>query len=223
MGVVALQEVMAEQRVLWDPPGERPGDGLDVVDALPRERAGGEDVLVDVRDGERVGVAPLLGRVETLEERPAVTHGEGRGDSRLEDAVATHLTATGVVPRLVEGMGDLADEAPGRAVRKQGVRVDREHIPDRPRKSAGHDPQLVVVTPAGDHGVELVQLAALALPPHPDALTRVPAPAAVEQQEAITGIALVESVHPLDGAASSPSSSSWCSSVWSAQSVTSAV
>ena len=52
----ALEEVMAEQRVLGDPTGQRGGEGVHVIDALAGVGALAEQILVDVRDGGRVRI-----------------------------------------------------------------------------------------------------------------------------------------------------------------------
>ncbi len=54
----ALEQIVAQQRVLGDPPGERGLERIDVVDAFSGVRAFTEEILVHVRHGSRVRVDP---------------------------------------------------------------------------------------------------------------------------------------------------------------------
>ncbi len=77
--VVTFEQVVAEDGVLRDPSGQGGGEGIDVVDALAGEGALPEQVLVDVGDGERVGVQPLQGGVDPLEEGRVLLARAARG------------------------------------------------------------------------------------------------------------------------------------------------
>ena len=63
----ALDEVVREQRVLGEAALEHAGEDVDLEDALARERALAEHVLVRVGDGPRVGVDPGRPRVHRRE------------------------------------------------------------------------------------------------------------------------------------------------------------
>src|SRR6185436_20747560 len=65
-----LEQVMAQHRGLRDPPRQGRLEGIHVVDALPRVGAFSEQVLVDVRDGGRIGVDPGRTGEGPLKQRP---------------------------------------------------------------------------------------------------------------------------------------------------------
>ncbi len=54
----ALEQVMAEERVLGDSPAQRILEGIDVVNSLARERTFSKQILVDVGDRENIRVEP---------------------------------------------------------------------------------------------------------------------------------------------------------------------
>ena len=90
-------------------------------------------------------------------------------------------------------MRDDADELARGIARQPGIRVEREAVP-----YLGQDRQVANlhgerrVRGAPEELVELLDLAALALPAHPPALALVPLAQAMEEEEPIVAVALVE-------------------------------
>ena len=106
-----LEEVVAQEGVLGNPPFERGLEGVHVVDPLPAVGAFPEEILVHVGDGERVGVDPASAREDALEERALATGRQRRRDPRLEHRVTLdHAAAAGIEPRTVERVGHLPDQ-----------------------------------------------------------------------------------------------------------------
>jgi hypothetical protein len=200
-GEHAFEQVVAEQRVVGHAACHRGLEGVEVVDALARVAPLPEQVLVDVRYREGVRVDSGGSRERPLEDRCVVLGRERRGDARLEDPVAPrHPPDPRIEGRLVERVGDRPDEARHGAPGKPGVGVERDHVPHVRRRGGGGPPgEDPGRRRAAQKGVELVELAALALPAHPATLGLVPRPSAVEQQEPRTAsrgllVALVEPV-----------------------------
>jgi hypothetical protein len=52
----SLEEVVAEESIFGDAAGESSLEGFDVVDAFAGVGSLAEEVLVDVRDGRRIGI-----------------------------------------------------------------------------------------------------------------------------------------------------------------------
>ena len=112
-----------------------------------------------------------------------------------------HTADERVEGRLVERVGDRAHEAADGTPWEPGVGIERDHVAHvrrrrRCRSSRHQDPGR---RRTAQDGVQLVELAALALPAHPAALGLVPLSAAVEQQEPGAtarglAVALVETV-----------------------------
>ena len=147
----ALEQVVAEQRVVGDPVVQRGGERVDVVDPLAGEAALLEEVLVDVRDGGRIRVDAGGPGEGSLEDR-GVLAGRQRGrDPWLQQAVTVgDPTQPGIEARLVERVGDRPDESPDDAARQSGVRVERDdvaHVRGGTVRGAGLVRKLVVVDP----------------------------------------------------------------------------
>ena len=180
----ALEEIVTQQRVLRHAPRERRLEGVHVVDPLAGVRALPEEVLVDVGHGGGIRVDPGWTRRQALE-RGARAPGQGRRDSRLQHRVS----------RPVEGMRYRADQPIDGAARQPRVGVERDHVADvgrhpaqRARATRGssrargtRDERRVRCAPK--QTIQLVELPALALPPHPHLLALVPDPPAVEEEE----------------------------------------
>ncbi|MNL22330.1 hypothetical protein D3C87_1436740 [compost metagenome] len=86
-------------------------------------------------------------------------------------------------------MRDLADQPQCGVSRQARVRVQRNDIADvrrYVRRYAAHR-HMARVGGTPQQAVQLVQLAALALPPHPDALARIEDAAPMKQEEAVSG------------------------------------
>ncbi len=95
----------------------------------------------------------------------------------------------------VQRMGQLADQPPHRIARQARVCIERQHELHVPRHGAGEKAR--VGRPA-QQPVQLHELAALALPPHPAAFRRVPVPTAVQQQKAVAPLGGMRRVQPRD-------------------------
>jgi hypothetical protein len=162
----AFEQVVAEQRVLGHAAGERRLEGIDVVDALAGIGPLVEQVLVDVGDRARIGIDPAMAREYALEQRALDAHRQRGRDARLEHAVAfDDASRCRIEARSVERMGELAHQAARRVARQARIGIERDHEAYAGRHAFGRDERGVVG--AAQQPVELVQLAALALPAHP--------------------------------------------------------
>ena len=178
------------KRVLRDASLERGCEGVHVVAALSAVGAFPEEILVDVGDGERVGIHPASTRVDALEERSLATRRQRRRDARLKHRVALdHAAAAAIEPWTVERMGHLPDEPPRSPARESGVAVERDHVAD----AGGHDGRPSArscvgrVGRAAEQSIQLVELAAFAFPADPLALAVVPHPPAMQKKKSIAG------------------------------------
>ena len=169
-----------------------------MVEALAGEGAVAEHVLVEVGNREDIGVDAAIGREDALQEGGFVAGGQRRRDARLQDRVARrHPARLGVDQGTVERMVQLAGE-PGHAVAHHArVAVERHHVHDAlgqrrlERQECG-------VRVAAQQEVQLVQLAALALPAHPALLAFIVDAAAVQQVEQRRALGRVALVQPGD-------------------------
>ena len=84
----ALEQVVAEERVLGDPVRHCRPERVEVVDPLARVAPLTEQILVDVRDRRGVRVDPGRARIAALVDRRVALDGKGRRDPRLEHPVA---------------------------------------------------------------------------------------------------------------------------------------
>ena len=193
-----LEEVVAEQRVFRHSPLERALERVDVVDALAGVRAFAEEVLIHVRDGGGVGIDAGRAGEHAPKERALALGRQGRRDPWLEnpisldDAALARLEA-GPVQRVGEG----ADQSRCGAAGKLGVGVERDHEADRRGhvETLDHERR---VGRAAEQAIELVQLAALALPAHPATLALAPETPAVEKIEAGLAVAGGGAVAPVE-------------------------
>ncbi len=191
---------MGEDRVLRDLPGQRPGERRDVIDALAGERALVKHVLVEVRHRERVGIDALPRGVEHLEGRGLLLRGQARGHARLEDRVAADHLRLRIVRGEVRGvqwMRHLPHQPLGGGAGQARVRVQGDHIAERARQVPLDRGEGGARVPR-EHAVQLLKLAALALPAHPHALGGVPHTPAVEEEEPLP-IGVVQPRHPGPG------------------------
>ena len=203
-GEDALEQVVAQERVLRHAVRHRHVEGVEVVDPLAGVAAFTEQVLVHVRDRERVRVDPGRSRVDPLEDGCLVLLRQRRRDPWLEHAVAVgHTAGLRIEGRLVERMGDRPYEACHRAPRQPRVRVERDHVAHVGRRGGSRPVgrQEPGGRRAAQEGIQLVELATLALPAHPAAFGLVPGSPPVEQQEpgASPGGLAVALVEPVDG------------------------
>lgn len=78
-GEDALEEVVAQERVLGHPPRKGGLERVDVVDALAGIRPLAEEILVEIGAGRSVGVDAAGAGKDPLEERALAAHRQGRG------------------------------------------------------------------------------------------------------------------------------------------------
>ena len=198
-GVAPLQEVVAQDAVLREAPMDRLVEGGDVVDALADERALPEHVLVDVRDGAGVGVYARLAAVQAPVARVLAAL-QARAHAGLEDAVAgDHALPSRVVDRPVQRVRHGPDERSCGVARQLGVRIQGDDVahPGEDGGVADHQGETPAVA-LPQQGVEVRELAALALVTHPDAVVGVPAARAMEQKEDVAPAAGVARIQTLD-------------------------
>ena len=188
-----FEEVVAEQRVVRHAPGERPFEGVDVVDALADVAALVEEILIDVGDGGRVRIDADVARKDPREPR-AVGADDADRDARLENPVALgHALHRRVEARPVQRVRQRADHRPARLERQLRIAVERDDVFHRRQQAEIAELHRVAgVGGAAQQLVELVQLAALPLPSHPAPFAGVVGARAVEQEEAIGAVARVE-------------------------------
>ena len=194
-GIAAFEKIVAEQRVLRDAALQRCLEGINVVKSLAGEGAFTEQVLISVGHGEDVRVDTAIDREDALQERRLVTGGERGRDARLEDAVTAHdLAGLFVDDRTVQRMAELAGQMRDGFRRQTRVGVQRHHIFDFLRQTfVRREKARILIT--AQQQVQLVQLAALALPAHPAILLLVEEATAMHEEKAwlvVAGIMLVE-------------------------------
>ena len=182
--VQPLDEIVAEHAVFGDAALEAAFEGGDLVDALADEDAAAEQVLVDVGNGARIDVDRHVAGEIAGERRARDVLGRDL-HARLQDRVAGADPAGPFVEaRPVEGVRQGADQPVDRARRQARVGVGRDHEADAAQllhRPGGKDEGAGV---AAEHeGVEVFQLAALALPAHPAAFRGIEAARPVQQPE----------------------------------------
>ena len=187
-GEDSLQEIVAEKHVFRHPPGEGRLEGVDVVDSLAGVRPLAKEVLIDIRDGRRVGVhAPGAGK-DPLKERAFAANRQRGCDARLEDAVAIDDALLGAVEfRPVQRVSHLADQSRDCIAWQSGIGIERDNVTDTARyvQWSTADRHERSIGRAAEKPVELAQLAPLALPSHPLVLARIEDAAPVQQKKAI--------------------------------------
>ena len=182
-GKAAFQQVVRQDGVFRQPAFQRALEGIDVIDALAGEAALAREVLVKVRDSEDVRVKSPVGREDALEDRGLGPRRQRRRDARLHDAVAADHNAVLAVDGAVHGMLHLAHQRADRVARQAGVAVQRHDIADALGRGRAGRQEAGALVPA-QKLVQFRQLAALALPSHPDAFGWVPLALAVQKKEA---------------------------------------
>ena len=184
--VESLEEIVGQQRVVGHAVAQRRHERVDVVEPLAREDALGEQILVRVRHGRRVGIDAGVTRIEPGEQRTRRAR-ECDADARLQNAVAIdHQTGLRIDQWAVQRMRGDADQRARGIARQRRVAVERDAVAHR--RQDGRVPDVhdeARVLGAAQQAIELVDLAALALPAHPQAFLRVPLSAAVAQEETI--------------------------------------
>ena len=181
-----FEQVVRQERILRHAALQCRGECVDVVESLANEDAFVEEILVQVGYRRRVRVDPRVSRVRAGEQRPRCTRHRD-ADTRLKNAVAVgHATDRGIEVRAIQRMRQDADQFPGGLSRQARVGIQRQAVPDswKDRERAGLHDEARVRRPS-QQAVELFELAAFPFPAHPRVLARIPAPCAVEQEEAV--------------------------------------
>ena len=168
-----FEKVMAQKGVLGHPPLQCGFESIDVVNPFPGESAFVKEILINVRSRRCIGLDPAGAGKEPLVDRPVLAIGQGRADTRLQDAVAAgNALRAGVEPGTVQGMGNLADHLRNRATQKAGIGVQSDDVADINRQMTA-DHGIAGVSRPTQQAVQLSEFAAFAFPAHPHALGRV--------------------------------------------------
>ena len=183
-----LEKVVAEDRILGDSSLQGGLEGIDVVDALAGEGALAEEILIHVGDGKGIGIHAGGAGEDALESRSFASRRQGGGDARLQHAIAgDDPPGLRIELGTVQRMGHLAHEPLHGAAGQPRIGVqgdDIAHARGHRRRAAAYG-QEGRVGRAAKQPVQLMELAALALPADPLSLPRVPDPAPMEQEEAL--------------------------------------
>ena len=185
-GEDALEQVVAQQGVLRHSVSHGRLERIEVVDPLTGEASLLEQVLIDIGDRRRVRIDPGRTGEDPLEDRPTLFGRKSRRDPRLQHAVALdHSPGQRIECRLIERMGDRPDQLPDSAAWQSRVGVERHHVAHigRRRRRGPPSRQDAGRRRPAEQGVQLLELAALALPSHPPALGLVPHTPSMKQQE----------------------------------------
>ena len=183
---------MAQDAVFRQAIGQRPLEGVDVVDALADEGALAEQILIHVGDGARVGVDAGFAAIQARVAGAVDAH-EARGHAWLQDAVTLDHDpgpCTAAEARPVQGVRHRGHDLRRRVARQLCVGVQCDHVAHRRQRARVTDDARKAL--AGAHAgmpaqqcIQVGELAAFALMPHPDAFTRIPASRPMEQEEVI--------------------------------------
>ena len=122
---------------------------------------------------------------------PSFSRGKRRRDARLQHAVAVRdAPRDRIEARPIRRMRQRSDQGARRSDGEPRVGVERDHVANagRRRRRAVAPGEEARVGRAAQQAVQLVQLSALPLPAHPQALALVPAASAVEEQEAVAAV-----------------------------------
>ena len=128
--VAAFEQVMAENPFLREPLRESPLERIHLVDPFADERALGEQILVDIRYGARIGVDTGFGRRShsRVARAPAT---RGRGHAGLQDPIAVyHAPGNLVIAGAIQRVGHGSNELASRIARKLRIAVERDHVLD---------------------------------------------------------------------------------------------
>jgi hypothetical protein len=169
--VETFEEIVGEQRVVGHAVAQRRHERVDVVEPLAGEDALGEQILVRVGHGGRIRIDAGVAGIEAREQRTRRTR-ERDADARLEDAVAVdHQTGLRIDQRAVQRVRGDADQRARGVARQRRVAVERDAVAHRRqyRCVADVDDEARVLG-AAQQAIELLDLPALALPAHPQAL-----------------------------------------------------
>ncbi len=171
--VCAFDQVMAEQGIARKAVLEYAAQGLDFVDSLAGEYAFALQVLVDVGGRTRVDVESGLAGIDTGQARlRGALHADA--DPRLQNAVSRNYdVVVRIDDGLVQRMSHRAHQPMRRAARQFRIAVERQHKANMREQGEIANLHREAVVLAINQAIEVEQLAALALPAHPDAFARV--------------------------------------------------
>ena len=196
--ITAFDQIVRQNPVVRETAREGLLECVDIVDPLADERALAKDVLVDIRDGTRVGVDAGLATAQQFVIRRVGCRQAG-GHAWLQDAVAARDALQGRIEhRAVQWMRHGGDELARGFARQLGIGIQGDDVFDRcQRRDLAHHQRECAVGAAAHQAVQVGQLAALALVPHPGVFLRVPAARTMQQQE--RRLARIGQIQALDG------------------------
>jgi hypothetical protein len=126
----AFEKVVTEQGVVRNPILEDLGEGSEIVDSLPHERAFCEDILVYVGDYVGVGIESGLSRKKLGKPR---TRGRCERDryARLDQCVPVYYTTSMRIDNgTIHGVSDSSNQLLCHVAAKLGVAVEGYHVPN---------------------------------------------------------------------------------------------
>lgn len=184
--IAAFDQVVAEHAVVGEAAIQGPLEGIHGVDALANEGAAEKQVLIDVRHSLGIGVDTGIAAEQACIGR-ARHAGQADAHAWLQDRVArADAAGTRVEPCAVQRVLHGADEFLGDAAWQLGVSVqgdDIAHVPEL--LQVADDAHEALAGAPAQEGIEVSELATLALAAHPAALGRVPLPWPLQQEEAL--------------------------------------
>jgi hypothetical protein len=193
--VQALEQIVAEQRILRHPVAERAAEGVHVVDALADVDALAEEVLIRLRDRARVDVDAGLARELAAEERAPGASRRYLHPGLKHRVAGPHPPVVDL--RAVQGVRERAHEPRGGAGGQLRVAVQRQNEDDVSEAQGVPRMEDVGGVPFPEQEtVQLLDLPALPLPSHPLPLRGIPARLAVEEMEGSALRAPVPRVEP---------------------------
>ncbi|SPU76735.1 Uncharacterised protein [Brucella suis] len=193
--ITTFKKIVAEQRVFRHAAFKRCLKGVDIVKALAGKRALAEQVLIGIGYGKDIRIDTAIDRKDALEEGRLVAGRKRRRNPRLENAIAAHdLACLLIDDRAVHRVVQLACQMRDSFRRQAGIGIQRHDIFDVFRQAliGGEEARILI---AAQEQVQLMQLAALALPAHPAALLFIEQAAAIQKEEArlvVARIVLIE-------------------------------
>ncbi len=157
--------------------------GAYIVDAFSGKDSLAEEILIGVRDRSRIDIEAGLAGVQGRQARTR-RRGHAYSHARLQNSISRRNDAEpGVNDRSIQRMRHGPDHPRRGSVRKLRVGVQRDDIADVLEHTQRTGLARKAVVLFFEQPVQVEQLAALALPPHPDSLAGVEGAVPVQQQE----------------------------------------
>ena len=180
----AFQQIVAQDLLLRQAPGQYGVHGRHMQQAFAAERALGKHILINLRRGRAVRVNTALPAKEPVKRRGRLRARQRRRDARLQDGIARqHAAARHIHAGLIQRVRRHTHQRAQRSRRQHGVTVESDYIQrasHRVRVRAQvHEGR--ISGGLGQHAQQLLQLAALALPAHPALLRVRPGALAVQK------------------------------------------